>query len=464
MAGAAAVRAARDTCAVEMKASVRRDARATSGNTTEGASATTAVTTSRCGGTTCGTTVVAADGVMSAAAVRGNDNGGGMQQRERDRGYDDQWQCDGYGVPRHEYRGNGGMSFTVETQGYARIGFSASGSSTGQPGVDKAEEGRKRQVEERGRAAAAKAEAEREREERGRKAEKEREKAAAKAAKEKRKHGVKDETSEDFPKACMERARLAYWFTKALAGKSKGENGAPLPHAVEEVWGPLFPADMDHEDILEIMHHYLTADADFKHVEALHARIQEYMLLGGGRLFGRKLSSDAGEITEFLNEKGSGGIRGMGKMDVAVKRLVECAKRKRWLVGLVKCKVDEEIKLVKPGGWPGKLAELLAEDAKKIELIDRAAAASSTFEEVRAAFDVHTKKPGGQPLWSLGPRADRNLATFKGYMSHEMKAKYPKSRYAVQVLEVADRKGWLLSLARYAADQKKLDEDEVYDE
>ena len=389
----------------------------------------------------------------------GNGGSGGGYGAPRHEYYGNGGSGGGYGAPRHEYHSNGGMSFTAETQGYARFGFSMGSSSTEQPGVDKAEEERKRQAEE-GERAAAKA-----------KAEKEKEKAAAIAAKEKRKHEVKDETSEDFPKACMERARLAHWFTRALAEKSKKVSLPPadmghegVREEVEKVWEPLLPGDMDHEDILEIMHYFFTADADFKHVAVLHARIQEYMLLGDGRLFGQRLSTDAGEITEFLNEKGSGGIRGMGRMDVAVKRLVECAKRKRWLVGLVKCKVDDEIKLVKPEGWPGKLAELLAEDAKKIELIDRAAAASSTFEEVRAAFDEHTKKPDGKPLWSLSPRADRNFGTFEGYMSHRMKEKYPKSRYAVQVLEVADRKGWLRSLAKYAADQKKLGEDEVYDD
>ena len=354
------------------------------------------------------------------------------------------------------------MSFSMETQGPARVGFQMGGSSLEHPDAERERERRRRQAEEEERAAEAA------------KAEKERKKAAAIAAKEKRKHEVEGETREDFPKARKERARLAYWITKAFAEKSKKVDGVPLPpddmghegvlEKVEKFWEPLLPAGMDHTDILEIMHQFVTADRDFKHVAELHARIQEYMLLGDGRLFGQKLSTDAGEITEFLNGKGGGGTRGLEKMDVAVKRLVECAKRKGWLVGLVKCKVDEEIKLVKPEGWPGKLAELLAVDSKKIELIDRAAAASSTFAEVRAAFDEHTKKPGGQPLWSLSPQADRNFATFKSYMSHGMKKKYPKSRYAVQVLEVADRKGWLLSLAKYAADQKKLGEDEVYDE
>ena len=59
---------------------------------------------------------------------------------------------------------------------------------------------------------------------------------------------------------------------------------------------------------------------------------------------------------------------------VAVKRLVECAKRKGWLV---------------------ELAGLLVKDAKKIELVDKAAGESSTFEDVCMAFDKNTEKATG---------------------------------------------------------------------
>ena len=66
-AGAAAVRAARGTCAVEMKTSMRRDTNAaTSGIATEGASATAAATMSV---TTGGGTAITASTVAAANAI-----------------------------------------------------------------------------------------------------------------------------------------------------------------------------------------------------------------------------------------------------------------------------------------------------------------------------------------------------------------------------------------------------------
>ena len=246
--------------------------------------------------------------------------------------------------------------------------------------------------------------------------EEERKKAAARAAKEKGKHEMKDETREDFPKAREERARLAYWLTE-WCGRGDGK--------------PLLPAGMDHEDVLENIHRFYTADEDFSRIGVLHERIQDYMLLGD-RLFGQKLSSDAKKIADFLNEKSSGGTRGLEGRDVAVKRLVECAKRKGWLV---------------------KLAGLLAKDAEKIELADKAAGESSTFEDVCMAFDKNTEKANGQPLWSLSKKTETNLATFHNIMMPGMKRKFPESRNATRVLEVANKKGWLGQLARYAADK-----------
>ena len=232
----------------------------------------------------------------------------------------------------------------------------------------------------------------------------------------KRKHGVEDETREDFPKAREERDWLVYWLTE-WRGRGDGK--------------PLLPAGMDHEDVLENIHRFYTVDADFSRIGVLHARIQDYMLLGDG-LFGQKLSSDAKEIADFLKEKSSGGTRRLEGRDVAVKRLVECAKRKGWLV---------------------ELAGLLVKDAKKIELVDKAAGESSTFEDVCMAFDKNTEKANGQPLWSLSKETGTNLATFRNTMMPAMKLKFPKSRGATRVLEVANNKGWLERLARYAADK-----------
>ena len=265
-------------------------------------------------------------------------------------------------------------------------------------------------------------------------------------------HGVKDEMHDDFPKARGESEYLAYWVTTALAEKSKKVDGAPLPpdgvghegvlEEVEKVWEPLLPAGMDHTDILENMHKYFTKDADFSRIDVLQGRLQDFMLLDDG-LFGQRLSSDAREVAGFLNEKSSGSSSGLNGREVTVKRLVECAKRK---------------------GWLGACAEFLARNAKKIELVDRAESASATITDVYTAFDENMKKSDGQPLWSLSAKADRNVATFNINMSPAMKERFPRSKYAVRVLEAANGKGWLRSLAKYAADQKKLGEDEVYDE
>ena len=106
---------------------------------------------------------------------------GGMKQRERDRDdqrrHDGQWQQDydeewrhsmythdgrgggsgrRHGDPRYEYRGNGGgVSFSMETQGPARVGFRVGGSSMEHPDAERERGRRRRQAEEEERAAAA---------------------------------------------------------------------------------------------------------------------------------------------------------------------------------------------------------------------------------------------------------------------------------------------------------------------
>lgn len=265
-------------------------------------------------------------------------------------------------------------------------------------------------------------------------------------------HGVKDEMHDDFPKARRESEYLAYWITKALAEKSKKVDGVPLPpggmghegvlEEVEKVWEPLLPAGMDHTDILENMHKYFTKDADFSRIDVLQGRLQDFMLLDDG-LFGQRLSSDAREVAGFLNEKSSGSSSGLNGREVTVKRLVECAKRK---------------------GWLGACAESLARNAKKIELVDRAESASATIADVYTAFDESMRKSDGRPLWSLSGMADRNVTTFNSNMSPAMKEMFPRSKYAVRVLEAAKRRGWLADLARYAAERVRPEEDDEDDD
>lgn len=80
-----------------------------------------------------------------------------MQQRERDR--DDQWQKDydeewRHSMYTHDGRG-GGVSFSMETQGPARVGFRVGGSSMEHPDAERERGRRRRQAEEEERAAAA---------------------------------------------------------------------------------------------------------------------------------------------------------------------------------------------------------------------------------------------------------------------------------------------------------------------
>ena len=211
---------------------------------------------------------------------------------------------------------------------------------------------------------------------------------------------------------------------------------------VEKVWEPLLPAGMDHTDILENMHKYFTKDADFSRIDVLQGRLQDFMLLDDG-LFGQRLSSDAREVAGFLNEKSSGSSSGLNGREATVKRLVECAKRK---------------------GWLGACAEFLARNAKKIELVDRAESASATIADVYTAFDENMRKSDGRPLWSLSGRANRNVVTFNSNMSPTMKEMFPRSKYAVRVLEAAKRRGWLADLARYAAERVRSEEDDEDDD
>ena len=88
---------------------------------------------------------------------------GGMKQRERDRDdqrrHDGQWQQDHdeewrHSMYTHDGRG-GGVSFSMETQGPARVGFRVGGSSMEHPDAERERGRRRRQAEEEERAAAA---------------------------------------------------------------------------------------------------------------------------------------------------------------------------------------------------------------------------------------------------------------------------------------------------------------------
>ena len=97
-----------------------------------------------------------------------NDKGGGGYDGGWQQDHDEEWRQtmdthDGrgggsgrrHGDPRYEYRGNGGgVSFSMETQGPARVGFRVGGSSMEHPDAERERGRRRRQAEEEERAAA----------------------------------------------------------------------------------------------------------------------------------------------------------------------------------------------------------------------------------------------------------------------------------------------------------------------
>lgn len=192
------------------------------------------------------------------------------------------------------------------------------------------------------------------------------------------------------------------------------------------------------EVLLEIIFGHVKASC-FASVQGLFKKL-ECLLLPNPTLFGQVISSDAETVSEMLAGKVGAGL-GARLLEPDVK--VASAIR---LIQAAQCR-----------GWCETLADSIARMAKKVELIDKAAGASSTFEDVCVAFDANTKKADGQPLWSLSKKANANLGTFRNNMTSAMKLKFPASGNATRVLEVADKRGWLERLAQYAAKKMSLE-------
>ena len=170
---------------------------------------------------------------------------------------------------------------------------------------------------------------------------------------------------------------------------------------------------------------------EFETFEKFKNRFMD-ILLFDNTLFGKKFSLDPNEVYEFLKEKieVAGPETELSERDVLALRLVECASDKGWLTDL---------------------AELLARDAATVDMIERA----NTFPEVCRAFDTTMKRPGGTgSLWTLSANAHANLVHFNSNMRRDTKMNFPKSKYAVKVVELARDKNWLTDLATYAANKE----------
>ena len=189
------------------------------------------------------------------------------------------------------------------------------------------------------------------------------------------------------------------------------------------------------EVLLEAIFGHVKASCLATSVQGLFKEL-ECLLLPNPTLLGQVISSDVREVRRMLAKKVGAGLGAkLLEPNDEVARAIR-------LVQTAQCR-----------GWCKALAALLAKMAKKVELVDKAADESSTFEDVCVAFDRSTEKANGQPLWSLSKKTKANLTAFRNVMTPAMKLKFPESRDATRVLEVANKRGWLERLARYAADK-----------
>ena len=241
--------------------------------------------------------------------------------------------------------------------------------------------------------------------------------SAKKEAKKKAKSRVWLGEHDDFAKARSSMKELArcIWYAH---GKDVRVEGAPHMLRVLDI------------DVQKKIFAHLKS-TEFETFEKFKDRFMD-ILLFDNTLFGEKFSLDPREVHEFL--KGKIEVAGPGtalsERDVLALRLVECASDK---------------------GWLADLAELLAKDAEEVDRIERA----NTFSEVCRAFDATMKRSDGTgSLWTLSANIHANLVTFSNNMRRDMKVDFPKSKYAVKVVELARDRNWLTDLATYAANKE----------
>jgi hypothetical protein len=253
--------------------------------------------------------------------------------------------------------------------------------------------------------------------------------------------GVTIQDDEHFPKARKEMRLLAYVCTRARTKDTKREDGK-----MKE--GTLLLPESDHGDILERIFSFFTKDPDFISVDAIYKKLKTFMPIGD-KIFGTVISPDVGMVVEFLNEKMKEDVQALPTNEKTMMKLIESAKRKGMLTGLATSLVDG-----------ANAVKLYAERAERVVRAVDTAEESPTLDNIFRAFDETTTKKGGRPLWSLSANIHSNIVSFNNNMTPKMKEKYPESKNAVKVLELARKSNYLNQLARYAANKKAEEDDD----
>ena len=243
--------------------------------------------------------------------------------------------------------------------------------------------------------------------------------------------GVTIQDDEHFPKTRKEVRLLAYVCTRARTKDTKGEDGE-----IKE--GTLLLPEGDHGDIFERMLRFSTTAPDFISVDATYKKLKTLAPIED-TIFGAVISSKVDEMVEFLNKKMKEDVQALPTKERTMMRLIENAKRKGVFTGLA-------TRIVAP--------RLHAEKAERVARAVATAEESPTLDNIFRAFDEATTKKDGRPLWSLSANIHSNVVSFNNNMTPKMKVKYPESKHAVKVLELAHENGHLIALARYAANKK----------
>lgn len=253
--------------------------------------------------------------------------------------------------------------------------------------------------------------------------------------------GVTIQDDEHFPKARKEVRLLAYVCTRARTKDTKGGDGR-----IKE--GTLLLPEGDHGDIFERMLSFFTRHPDFISVDATYKKLKTLTPIGD-KIFGTVISPDVDMVVEFLNEKMKEDVQALPTKERTMMKLIESTKRKGMLTGLARSLVDG-----------ANAVKLYAERAERVVRAVDTAEESPTLDNIFRAFDETTTKKDGRPLWSLSANIHSNIVGFNNNMTPKMKEKYPESKNAVKVLEVAQKSNYLKQLARYAANKKAEEDDD----